>query len=215
MKRTLWASALILGTAVGTALVGGFGSTQVSAATFNDPTWPCLQRKVENLSLGLMWPVPLKQTETTSDLPDGARELAAQLALRRISIEDAEPLVNSYIKAHSDINADRLGQIFEVVFEKLAKDRRRIISGIGRYSEKQITLAGTIDETRAEMDRLMSASSPDFDAVDKLEEKLDWDERIYRDRARSLTYVCETPVLLEKRLYAIAKLLSKHASDGE
>ena len=53
----------------------------------------------------------------------------------------------------------------------------------------------------------------DFDTVDKLEEQLDWDERIYRDRAKSLTYVCETPVLLEKRLFALAQILQKFVSD--
>ena len=42
---------------------------------------------------------------------------------------------------------------------------------------------------------------------------MDWDERIHTDRQRSLTYVCETPVLLEKRLYAIAQLLQQNAAD--
>ena len=55
----------------------------------------------------------------------------------------------------------------------------------------------------------MAAEAPDFDRVDQLEEQIDWDERIYHDRARSLTYVCETPVLLEKRAYAIAQILLK------
>ena len=57
------------------------------------------------------------------------------------------------------------------------------------------------------MDSLMQGTDPDYDRVDALEEQVDWDERIYTDRQRSLTYVCETPVLLEQRLYAISKLL--------
>ena len=35
----------------------------------------------------------------------------------------------------------------------------------------------------------------------------DLQERIFDDRAKSLTYVCETPILLEKRAYALAQLL--------
>ena len=57
------------------------------------------------------------------------------------------------------------------------------------------------------MTELMAAEKPDFDKVDALEAQADWDERIYTDRAKSLTYVCETPVLLEKRIYAIAQML--------
>ena len=57
------------------------------------------------------------------------------------------------------------------------------------------------------MDQEMKKAEPDFDRVDALEVQLDWDERIYADRQQSLTYVCETPVLLERRLYAIAQLL--------
>ena len=56
-------------------------------------------------------------------------------------------------------------------------------------------------------DTLMEAENPDFDEVDRLEEQLDWDERIYTDRQRSLIHVCETPVLMEKRLYAISQML--------
>ncbi len=34
-------------------------STAAGAATFDDPEWPCIQRKVEDLSLGIMWPHPV------------------------------------------------------------------------------------------------------------------------------------------------------------
>ena len=57
-------------------------------------------------------------------------------------------------------------------------------------------------------DAALAAADPqDRDRIDELEEQIDWDERVYRDRERSLTYVCESPVLIEKRLYAIAQML--------
>ncbi len=189
------------------ALVIGFAETG-HAADFSDPTWPCIQRKVENLSLGIMWPHPVSDAEL------GANDLALveSLVLRRVSLDDAGDLIDGYVASEPDVTTQKLGAVFSEAFERINQRRRAIIEGIGRYSKKQIALAKSIDETRKEMATHMQASAPDFDAVDRLEEKLDWDKRIYRDRARSLTYVCETPVQLEKRIYGIGQLLLKHAS---
>ncbi|MBD1545398.1 hypothetical protein [Roseibium aggregatum] len=210
MRKTLYAPFLILTSVFVVANCAQFAN----AATFNDPTWPCQQRKVEQLSLGLMWPKPLKDgSEKETALPPDAAELAGRLELRRISLEEADKLVATFVEDHPDVTTDLMGQIFAVVFERLGNARHKVIVGIGRYSEKQIALSKRIDETRAEMDQIMAASDPDYDKVDKLEEKLDWDERVYKDRSTSLTYVCETPVLIEKRLYALAQILLKHAPE--
>ncbi len=177
------------------------------AATYSDPSWPCIQRKVEDLSLGIMWPHPIGDEKIAASLQPAAGDLAAKLALRRISLEEAKPLVAEFAKTHPATDRDVFGQIFKMVFDRLSADRRKIIAGIEKYSFKQIALSKDIDKTRGDVASLMKAGEPDYDKIDQLEEKLDWDERVYRDRAQSLTYVCETPILLEKRLYAIAQLL--------
>jgi hypothetical protein len=183
------------------ALVPGAGV----AADFSDPSWPCIQRKVENLSAGLMWPHPLQKTALSPE----AEELASVLALRRISLEEADAHVRDYVAKHpSDEQA--LGAIFQGVFDKLSENRKRLMSGIARYSQSQIALSARIDADRIEMAKLGAEKAPDFDRIDKLEEEMDWNERIYLDRSRALTYVCETPVLIEKRAYAIAQILLKH-----
>ncbi len=183
------------------ALVPGPGV----AADFSDPDWPCIQRKVENLSAGLMWPHPV----TKAALAPEAEELAAVLALRRVSLEEAETHVRDFVARHpSDEQA--LGSIFQGVFDRLSENRKRLMSGIARYSQSQIALSARIDADRIEMAKLSGEKAPDFDRIDKLEEEMDWNERIYLDRSRALTYVCETPVLIEKRAYAIAQILLKH-----
>ncbi len=186
------------------------------AASFDDPSWPCQQRKVEKLSLGLMWPgAGVNDPEETGEiaLPPEARELAGRLELRRTSLEEAEQLVAGFRERNPGVTADLMQAVFTDIFDRLGTTRSKIISGIGRYSAKQIDLAKKIDATRAEMDRIMGENEPDYDRVDQLEEQLDWDERVYRDRARSLTYVCETPVLIEKRLYALAQILLKYTPE--
>lgn len=174
------------------------------AADFSDPDWPCIQRKVENLSAGLMWPHPVTKTPLSPE----AEELAAVLALRRVSLEEAETHVRDFVAKHPS-DEQTLGSIFQSVFDRLSENRKRLMSGIARYSQSQIGLSARIDADRIEMAKLSAEKAPDFDRIDKLEEEMDWNERIYLDRSRALTYVCETPVLIEKRAYAIAQILLK------
>ena len=37
---------------------------------------------------------------------------------------------------------------------------------------------------------------------------LDWDQRIFTERQQSLTYVCETPVILEQRAFALGRIIA-------
>lgn len=180
------------------------------ASDFSDPEWPCIQRKVENLSLGLMWPSPVPDGALRAEIAPEAKDLVSTVVLRRIPLEEIDGLVTDFTKTAPDLGNDDLGQVFREAFNRINNERSRLISGISRYSRNQIELAATVEAKREEMEKLMEAENPDFDRVDELELQLAWDERIYQDRAHSLTYVCETPVLLEKRAYAIAQALSHH-----
>lgn len=192
-------------------LLGGLGNS-ATAADFSDPTWPCIQRKVGALSVGLMWPHPVPEEELDPDTAKSVDELAQRLALRRLALEDLTPDIDAFT---ADVSADKdlLGHVFSETFDRLSGTRNAIMQGIEEYSLSQIALSEKIDSAREEMDTIMAGDDPDFDKVDALEERIDWEERIYTERARSLTYICETPVLLEKRLYSIAQMLLAKASD--
>lgn len=184
------------------------------AADFSDPTWPCVQRKVETLSLGLMWPFPVDPASAPEDpkIRTEIDDLASHLSLRRVDLDEVQPLVDAFSKAHAG-DPELLGLVFSRAFETLSERRTRIIGGIGDFSLSQIALAKKIDATRAEMDVIMAKSEPDYDRVDALEEQLDWDQIIYTDRQRSIQYICETPVLLERRLFGIAQMLQQVVAD--
>ncbi|MEM8951462.1 MAG: hypothetical protein AAGA21_21930 [Pseudomonadota bacterium] len=184
------------------------------AADYSDPTWPCVQRKVEKLSLGLMWPLAIDPDFAPEDdvIEQNIDELVETLALRRIELDETKPSVDAFAEAHEG-DAALLGQVFAEVFERLSQRRTEIIEGIGSFSLGQIALAEKIDGTRLEMDELMEAEKPDFDRVDALEEQLGWDQTVYTDRQRSIIYLCETPVLLEQRIYGVAQLLQAVVRD--
>ncbi len=202
MYRILWIAAISL-------LPGGYSV----AADFSDPGWPCIQRKVKSLSLGIMWPGGRPQGPLNGDIVKDVNELANRLALRRTDLARSEELIANFAALHKQAPPDVYGHIFVGIFDQLSDYRKKIIGGIEKYAHAQIALSQKIDRARGQMAAQMAATSPDFETVDRLEEQVDWDERIYRERARSLTYVCETPVLLEKRAYAIAQLLRKYATE--
>jgi len=181
----------------------------VSAADFSDPTWPCVQRKVENLSVGQMLPFVIPEAEEkTATLEQDIADLSQRLSLRRFTVEELIPQIDEFATTHPDNAA--LGALFVDTFERITKQRRTIISGIARYAGKQTALSEQIETQRSNMRLLLDAKEPDFDKIDAVEERLDWDERIYHDRSRALIYVCESPVLLEKRAFAIAKAIQVH-----
>ncbi|WP_372837374.1 hypothetical protein [Puniceibacterium confluentis] len=194
------------------ALVSLSLAAPVPAADYADPTWPCVQRKVEGLSLGLMWPGEIASIKMTPELSRVVDDLAARLALRRIDLDQAQDFVSEFAAAQGR-DPVLMGHVFQKTFDRLANRRSMIIKGIEEFSLKQIAMTERIDNARKDMDSLMAAEAPDYDKVDALEEQIDWDERIYTDRQQSLTYICETPVLLEKRLYAIAQMLIDASKD--
>lgn len=201
------------GLMLGVLSLGGPLATAAKAADFSDPTWPCIQRKVGALSIGLMWPHPVPEESLDQATATSVDELAQRLALRRLALEDLTADVETFV-ADLGPDTDLLGRVFAETFKRLSGTRNAIMKGIEEYSLSQIAIAEKIDTARAEMDTIMAGDDPDFDKVDALEEQIDWEERIYTERARSLTYICETPVLLEKRLYSIAQMLLAKAEDG-
>ena len=181
-------------------------------ADFSDPDWPCIQRKVPQLWIGQMWTGPAIEEpdlQAWRKLPDVAA-LAPVLAVRRTSEDAAEALVGQFAEAAGDARDEKLRLLFAGAFTLIDRERSQIISGIGRYARTQTALSAGIEETQNQLTELQAIENPDFDTQDKIEEiedQLLWDTRIYKDRQQSLTYVCETPVILEKRAFALARMI--------
>lgn len=174
----------------------------------DDTTWPCVQRKQPRLSVGQLWSGPIPD-EGTAELSrrDDIAALALVLEQRRVSMEEAETMIAAFAQ---DADAADLTALFLAVFGRIDAYRSQIISGIARYAEKQTALSAQIEARREEMARLEAEVAPDFDKIDAEEEKLDWDTRIFTDRQQQLTYVCETPVILEQRAFSLAKAIAAH-----
>lgn len=178
------------------------------AATGSDPDWPCIQRKQPHLSLGQVWTGPQPDDRITELARDPRIEaLAARLEQRRLPMEEAEAAIAEFAAGADDA---QLTALMVAIFGKIEPDRSALIDGIARYGRSQVALARRIEDRRAAMADLEAAATPDFDAIDAAEEALDWDQRIFTERQQMLTYVCETPVILEQRAFALGRAIAGH-----
>lgn len=178
------------------------------AATGTDPEWPCIQRKQPHLSLGQVWTGPVPNDRITGLARDPRIDaLAARLEQRRLPLEEAEAEIADFAKGADDA---QLTALMVAIFGKIEPDRTALIDGIARYGRSQVALSRRIEDRRAAMAELEAAPDPDFDAIDAAEEALDWDQRIFTERQQSLTYVCETPVILEQRAFALGRAIAGH-----
>ncbi len=188
--------------AVVSALAGG----AASAAPAGE--WPCVQPRVPELSVGAFWSGPPLDPANAAwrEQPDMAK-LVTSVVSRRTPVEDAEKMIADFAGAHKDDKAE-LALIFAGSFSELNSLRTQIVHGIERFARNQRQLSDEINKDRAELTALRDASEKTDQQRARVQElltKIQWETRLHNERQSSLRYVCEAPVLLEQRIFAIAR----------
>ena len=180
-------------------------SLPAAAATGEDSDWPCVQRLVPEIAPGMIWAgPPLDSVEGEAD--PALDQLAGELAARRVPLEAAEAQIEDFAQSLPDEQKDeQLTRLFVRTLEIINSDRGSIIQGIRKYARGQRALAETITEKN---ERLGELPRDQVVERDTLIAERDWDIRIYDDRERSLTYLCEQPVLLEQRAFALDRTIA-------
>lgn len=179
-----------------------------------DKDWPCIQRKVPTLSAGVVWSGPPLETAIAEWRNDAdVLQLTPKLVSRRTSLEDATKLIEDYATRATADKAGRMTLLFAGVFTEINTLRADIIRSIERFTLNQRRRADDIRATRAQLEPLMAKSDKtpaEQTRAAELEEQLKWQVRIHTDRESSLTYICETPVILEQRVFAIGRDIQSH-----
>jgi len=201
---------IVIGALVLAAGLVSIGIAQ--AASSQDPDWPCVQRMVPNLSVGTVWRGPSLQSIETDWQSDAAmRTLVAAVSARRTPLDEAREAIKGYASGLGSDNDARLTALFAGIFETIDKDRETVIRGIKKYARRQRALGEKIAHETVELEELRGTGTAETETVlEQLSERLNWDIRIFEDRERSLAAVCEQPVLLEQRLFALAREIMAH-----
>ncbi|MGI9384658.1 MAG: hypothetical protein ACR2PO_16015 [Methyloligellaceae bacterium] len=178
-------------------------------ASGTDKSWPCVQRKVPVISAGMMWSGPaVDEADRAWQTSRTIAPLVNEAAARRVALDDAKTAIATFADGLSGDKNRQLTSLFAGLLQRINAERRDIISGIERYAKRQAALAEKIKTQSGKLNTLRSAQDTSDDRqkqIDELEKQLAWDTRVFDEREQSLIYVCEVPVLLEQRLFALAR----------
>ena len=177
--------------------------TGARAAASSDPDWPCIQRLVPRISAAQVWAGPEPSpADWRGDIE--VSRLASKLAARATPLEETEKLVEAFAEAQPKqaVNG-KLTALFGRTLEIINQDRASIIAGIKRFAQRQRALSERIREARATLTQSANTAGGNTD----LTEQLNWDIRIFDEREKSMTYLCEQPVLLEQRAFALGRTI--------
>ena len=173
----------------------------------SDPDWPCIQRKVPELSVVSVWTgPPVEEAFTRWREHADVVSLVNDVAARRMPLEEATAAIASFAhRLPADVKAERLTMLFAGLFQTLDRERKDVIAGIERYGRKQKEMA---EQIRADMARAsdLAASGASTQAAE-LQNQLIWETRIFNERRDSLTFVCEVPTSIEQRLFVLARAI--------
>jgi hypothetical protein len=197
-----------LSTVVLLALVG-LGATEAALAQ-QDPggtDWPCPQVLVRRISLPAVWSGPSIEGMNWRNDPIRV-ERVARLAARRTPIEDARKTIEDVANAVGSRKDFELVALFAGLFETLDAERTEVIDGLVRFGRKQRDLAETIKSEQAAIreGRAAPGTAPDAQPATT---RLEWNLRVFEERRHALASVCESPALIEQRLFALARAIEQ------
>jgi hypothetical protein len=172
------------------------------------PDWPCQQLKVPEISIASVWSgPPIEAADRGRPVDPKEAELVARLAARRTPMEDARKLIADFMSGTNEEKQQKAKSLFVALYATLNAQRDEVMNGIERFSRKQKAMAEDIREQTRKMRELQDAPNADPARSDELASQLSWQTRIFDDRRKSTAYVCDVPVLIEKRLFDLASAI--------
>ncbi len=186
-----------------------FYAGAAGAAAAEDSDWPCVQRLMPELSPATVWGgPPVDDAAPAWRETPAIRDLVLRIADRRTALEDGEKAVAAFAGTLGAEKDAVLTMVFAGLFTTIDQERSRLISGIKRYARGQRRLAYRIRQLTADLGAAPADGTPQSAARRRqLRERQVWDTRIFEERERSLQALCEQPVLLEQRLFILARAI--------
>jgi DNA polymerase III alpha subunit len=174
------------------------------------PDWPCNQVKVPEISVAAVWAGPAIDDVGNAWGEDAAiKDLVARLAARRTPLEDAQKAISDVITGTESERQKKAKLIFAGLFKTLNHERNEVMHGLERYFRKQKEFADQIRSTILQLRELQDRPDPDQSRVDELTNRVEWGTRIFEERRKTINFVCEVPVVIEQRLFALARAIQQ------
>jgi len=174
------------------------------------PDWPCSQVKVPEISVAAVWAGPAIDDVGNAWEQDAAiKDLVARLAARGTPLDKAQKAVSDFITGPESERQKKAKLIFAGLFKTLNHERSEVMRGIERYFRKQREFSDQIRSTILQLRELQDRPDPDQSRIDELTNRVEWDTRIFEERRKTMNFVCEVPVLIEQRLFALGRAIQQ------
>jgi hypothetical protein len=178
------------------------------------PEWPCQQLKVPEISIASVWNgPPIESIDAIKPTDPKEIELVARLAARRTSMDDAKKLIADFIVGTKEERQEKAKTLFAGLYSTLNAQRDEVMNGIERFSRKQKTMAADVREEAQKLRAMQDKAAGDQAQNEELTNRLAWRTRIFEDRQKATSYVCDVPVQLEKRLFDLSSAIQNAVND--
>lgn len=174
------------------------------------PDWPCVQAKVPEISLAAVWAGP-PLDDARDKWKNDARvsALVPKLAARKTPLEEAKNAITEFLTGSTAEKTETGKLLFAGLFETLNAQRDSVLNGLERVTRKQREAADKIRSDTLALQALQGASPPDQPKIDDLSNQLIWEARIFEDRRRVISFVCEVPTAIDQRLFALGRVIQQ------
>lgn len=192
--------------------------------------WPCIQRYVPDMSLAVVWPsLNAENIQHIRHSDENLRQLRQASVDLSLSQKKLDVLINDYLVAtQATDRKDYSEALYLYLFEHIQLNRHKALEGIMRYARRQSQMSQSIEDRRKQIEeieiKLRKSNSQEVNAqndglnddfkksLQQLEKDQMWETRLFLEREKKLNVLCELPVLLEQRVFFIAKLLNKQVA---
>jgi len=174
------------------------------------PDWPCPQILVPKLSVAAFWTGPSIDDVGDNWMKDQTvHDLVLRFAGRRTSLAEAEKEAAAFIVGTQAERQQRAKLLFAGLFATLGRERDDVMAGIERFSQRQQQLREKISAEMTDLRAQQDAAGQESATADKLSEQIAWETRIFDERRNTISYVCEVPSTIERRLFALARAIQQ------
>jgi hypothetical protein len=206
-RKCAWVTALGLGFA---AVV----NANSAPPRAEDPDWPCQQRLVPKLTAAAYWNGPPLESLGDWRAEPEITNLIRRLAPRRVSTQEGLAEIAAFVRTVSNDRPRRLALVFRGLLEETDRERAGLIEELKEIGRRQRELADLVARLATEL----NAIPPDArgEAAAKrtdLQQRHDFTARNFEEIQRTIRYACETPVELDARLGAWARVLQEAVSE--
>ena len=134
-------------------------------------------------------------------------------------LEEAREEIRAFLESQEQDTGKDLQKTASLLIaaldEMINSKRDRIIEGIARFSARQQMMISRIETQGRKINELKAAADPDAAALEDLETRQKWDVRVFDEREDLIGHLCEQPVLMEQKFFALGRDVAAYLEEHE